>query len=70
MQPEYDQLVNDQMTWEIRSKPENAKAISRTWVYEQKEGPTVKGDEVEKARVCAQGDSVFIMRECLHLFVS
>ena len=53
---EYDQLVNDHKTWDLRVKPDEAKSIPCTWVYAQKEGPTVKADESEKARLCARGD--------------
>ena len=37
-------------------KPEGVKSIPCTWVFVQKEGPTVKSDETEKARLCARGD--------------
>ena len=56
MQREYDQLVHDHRTWDLRIKPEDAQSIACTWVYAQKEGPTVKVDEAEKARLCARGD--------------
>jgi len=56
MTREYDQLVNDHRTWELRVKPDDVKSIPCTWVYVQKEGPTVKVDEAEKARLCARGD--------------
>ena len=53
---EHDQLVNDHKTWELRMKPEGVKSIPCTWVFAQKEGPNVKSDEAEKARLCARGD--------------
>ena len=37
-------------------KPADAKSIPCTWVYVQKEGPNVKADEKQKARLCARGD--------------
>ena len=53
---EHDQLENDHKAWELREKPEGVKSIPCTWVYVQKERPTVKQDEAEKARLCAKGD--------------
>jgi len=34
---EYDKLVNDHKTWELRVKPDAAKSIPCIWVYAQKE---------------------------------
>ena len=56
MTREHDQLVHDHKTWELRVKPADAKSIPCTWVYVQKEGPNIKDDEKQKARLCARGD--------------
>jgi len=56
MQREYDQLVGDHKTWDLRIKPEDEKSILCTWVYAQKKGPKVKADEVKKACVCARSN--------------
>ena len=56
MAREYDQLVKDHKTWDLRIKPDDAKSIPCTWVYVQKQGPNVKAEDAEKARLCARGD--------------
>ena len=37
-------------------KPEGVMFIPCTWVFVQKEGPAVKSDDTEKARLRARGD--------------